>query len=104
MQGDPHAVGRTIYIRRTAFTVIGVLPSAFRGLVVGAKPDVYVPLTMQQAVLPGWYPLTLTPGRATRIMFLHVVGRLRPDVDAQQATASVNAAFAQGLRPRSRRR
>jgi hypothetical protein len=104
MQADPRAVGRTIYIRRTAFTVVGVLPASFRGLVVGEKPDVYAPLTMQQAVFPGMDLLTQTPGKPTRIMFLHVVGRLRPDVTLQQATVSVNAAFAQGLQAEAQHR
>ncbi len=43
LAADPNAVGRTITIRRTAYTVIGVLPPTFTGIVVGEAPDVWLP-------------------------------------------------------------
>lgn len=97
MQGDPGVVGRTIPIRNTAFTILGVMPAGFNGLVVGDPPDLFVPLTMQAAVLPGRDWLTQPPGVARRIMFLHVVGRLRPGVSLIQAGAVANALFKRGL-------
>jgi predicted permease len=94
---DPNAVGRAIRIRETTFTVIGILPAAFTGLVVGDAPDLYVPLTMQQAVVPGVDWLTQPPGVARRTIFLHVVGRLKPGVTLAQADASINVTFKQNL-------
>jgi predicted permease len=97
LAADPNAVGRTITIRRTAYTVIGVLPPTFTGIVVGEAPDVWLPVMMQPAVLPGSNWLTQAPGVARRTMFLHVVGRLPPGVTLAQADASVNLTFHQNL-------
>ena len=97
LASDPQALGRTIRVRQTTFTIVGVLPSSFTGLVVGDAPDVWVPVTMQEAVLPGEDMLTQPPGVARRFMFLHVVGRLRPGVTLAQANASLNASFQRDL-------
>ncbi|HEX5070881.1 MAG TPA: ADOP family duplicated permease, partial [Vicinamibacterales bacterium] len=93
LDGDPAPVGRTIRINRDAFTIVGVLKPAFTGLVVGDAPDVYVPLTMQPAVILGPDLLTQPPGVARRVMFLHVVGRLKPGVALADARIAVNEAF-----------
>src|SRR5262249_33731503 len=53
LHADPHAIGQTLRIRRTAFTIVGVLPPSFTGLTVGDAPALFVPLTMQEAVVPG---------------------------------------------------
>jgi predicted permease len=97
LQADPNVLGRTIRIRQTTFTVIGRVPATFTGLVVGDAPDLYVPLTMQQAVVPGSDWLTQPPGVARRTMFLHVVGRLKPGVTLGRADASLNVTFKQNL-------
>lgn len=41
---DPRVVGRTVRLNGHAHTVLGVTPRGFRGLEVGAGPDIYVPL------------------------------------------------------------
>jgi predicted permease len=97
LHADPRALGRPIRIDRAVFTVIGVLRPAFTGLVVGDAPDVYVPLTMQQVVVPGRDWLTQPAGNASRTIFLHVVGRLKPGVSLAQAGASLEVTFHQGL-------
>ncbi len=90
---DPGVIGRKIRIRKTLFDVIGVMPREFTGIVVGFSPEVWVPLTMQQAVVPGDDWLTQQPGSITKTMFLHIVGRLKPGVTLSQANASVNVTF-----------
>jgi predicted permease len=97
LQQDPHAIGRTIRIRRTAFNIIGVLPPSFTGIVVGEMPDVWVPLTMQEAVAPGNDWLTQAPGVARRTMFLQVLGRLKPQTSPVQAEASLNLTYRRNL-------
>jgi predicted permease len=97
LQADPRALGRPIWIGRAAFTVIGVLRPFFTGLVVGNAPDVYVPLTMQPLVVPGRDWLAQPAGTASRTIFLHVVGRLKPGVSLAQASASLEVTFHQGL-------
>jgi predicted permease len=93
LQADPRAVGRGLRIRATTFTIVGILPAGFTGLVVGEAPDLFVPLTMMPVLMPGPDWLTQPAGRATRIMFLHVVGRLKAGVSLSQANASLGATF-----------
>jgi predicted permease len=69
---DPSAVGRAVAINGTSFTVVGVLPREFRGSVAGLALDVYVPMTMQKAVMPG--DRLAQRGNA----WLQVYGRLAP--------------------------
>jgi predicted permease len=93
MQGDLAVVGQKIRIRKTVFDVIGVIPASFVGLMVGETTDIWIPLTMQQAVEPGQDWLTQPVGSITKTMFLHGVGRLKPGVTLAQANASINITF-----------
>src|SRR6202162_2997693 len=43
---DPSVVGRTIRLNGTEFTVIGVAPYSFPGMLVFQRPDFYLPLAM----------------------------------------------------------
>ncbi len=97
MQKDPAVIGKKIHLYNTVFDVIGVMRPDFTGIVVGDAPDMWIPITMLQAVRPGPDALTQQPGTARRVMFLHVVGRLRPGVNLAQANAAVNIAYRQGL-------
>lgn len=97
MQGDPAVIGRKLRLRQSVFEVIGVAPPDFTGVMVGAAPDMWVPLHTQTAILPGRDWLEWKPGSITKTMFLHVVGRLRPGVSLSQANASINVTFQQVL-------
>ncbi len=97
LQQDPNVIGRAIRIRQAPFTIIGVLPASFTGIVVGEAPEIFVPLTMQQAVLPGEDWLTQTPGTVRRVMFLHVAGRLPTNANLVQATSALDLTFRQNL-------
>jgi predicted permease len=44
--GDPSVVGRTIRLNGTDFTVIGVAPETFPGMLIFGHPDFYMPLAM----------------------------------------------------------
>jgi predicted permease len=79
------------------FDVVAVLPPRFTGIKVGDSPDVWIPLTMRSAVYTGMNVLAWNPGSITKIMFLQVVGRLRPGVSLEQANASINVTYKQVL-------
>jgi predicted permease len=78
--GDPSVVGRSILIDAKSYTVVGILPAWF------AWPDSKVEL---------WTPLYHEKSPALMRMFdahsFDVVGRLRPGVTMQQASAELNA-------------
>jgi predicted permease len=95
--GRADAIGARLTIRRTVFTIVGVTPPAFFGETVGQRPDVWVPLSMQAAVLPGRDWLRDVPADLEKVMWLHVIGRLKPGVTLERAQAEANTIFQQGL-------
>ena len=44
--GDPSVIGRMLRLNGKDFTVIGVAPEAFPGMLIFARPDLYMPLAM----------------------------------------------------------
>src|SRR4051812_8083015 len=73
---DPQIVGKTVHLSNTLFTIVGVAPKAFKG-VVGVSNDYWVPMMM-------WTPLSeetdhWMQDRSRRD--LPVIGRLRTGVD-----------------------
>lgn len=97
MQRDPNVIGRKIHIRQTVFDIIGVAPPDFAGVMVGDAPDVWIPLMMQDVIIPGTDLLVQKPGSITKNMFLHFVGRMNPGVKIAQANTAINVTFKQVL-------
>ena len=91
---DPAIVGQPILLNGTAFTVIGVAPEEFRGLIKGLAPELWIPIKS--------LPL-LNPRNTRRLErrsggWLWVAGRLKPSVDLEQARsrlATIAARLAQ---------
>lgn len=73
--GDPAAVGRTLELNGTDFTVIGVAPQGFAGLVVATTPDFWAPVSLQARFTHDEHRLT-----NRHSSWLIVVGRMRPGV------------------------
>jgi predicted permease len=48
MAADPGVLGRTLMLNGEAFTVLGVAPEGFTGLMVATAPDMWAPLTLQE--------------------------------------------------------
>jgi predicted permease len=46
--GDPSVLGRTVRLNGKEFTVIGVAPETFPGMLIFGHPDFYMPLAMAQ--------------------------------------------------------
>jgi predicted permease len=86
----PEAVGRVIRINDSAFTVIGVTPPGFFGDTVGDQQDMWIPVSMQQQIIPGraW----LDNYEAS---WLHCIARLKPGVSVEQARANLNVLLQQ---------
>lgn len=91
--GDADAVGATVRLNGSPFTVIGVTPPSFRGtLQVGDNPDVSVPVARQPQVSTSSRDMTLP-----RNWWLHVMGRLAPGVSMAAASDQLNAVFHQSV-------
>lgn len=95
-QRDPNVVGRTFRLNRQSFTVIGITPPGFAGESVGDAPDLFVPLAMTPEVMPGLDRLH-DPDGVSRVMWLQVMGRLKPGVTLAQAQSNSNTIFLQAV-------
>ncbi len=94
---NPAVVGRTFTLYGRSFTVIGVTPPGFHGISVGDVPDLYFPMSMAPAVQPG-PPLLTNPPGVSRVMWLQVMGRLKPGFTRAQAQAATNVIFRRTIR------
>jgi predicted permease len=90
---QPDVVGKTFTIGSTVYTIIGVAPPEFFGVIVGQSPDVWIPLAMEKEISPGWNGL-----EKNLFQSLYIVGRRKPNVSMEQAGANTNLLFKQILR------
>src|SRR5262245_36722920 len=82
---DPHLLGTTVRINGTPFTVIGIAPEHFHGIVAGLEPNaVWIPMAMYSVASPYCdAPLSRACGG------VGVIGRLSEDTSMDQARAEV---------------
>lgn len=85
---DPGVLNRTLVVNGQPLTVVGVAPRGFDGTTLGVRPQVFVPLSMTDAVLSGQIP---TAERQT--YWLYLFGRLKPGVSLERAAAALNAVY-----------
>ncbi len=90
--GPLSAIGQSILVDNTPFTVIGVAPPEFFGVDPAAAPDLYLPLHTN---------LLVDGDRAARMYddgnyyWIEMMGRLRPGVSMAQAQAALAPRFHQ---------
>ena len=90
--GDPSVVGTTINIDKTSYTIIGVTPQDFFGTTVGDSPNIWVPLSMEEQLPPGFKGLN-----NRMFQSLYLIGRLKPEVGVESAGVETNLIFKQLL-------
>ncbi|MGJ5815187.1 ADOP family duplicated permease [Paludibaculum fermentans] len=83
---DPSAVGRVIELNGAAYTLVGVAAPGFAGIEQGYPRSLFVPIQMKAAITPGWDGLD-----KPLIIWLWVVGRLKPSVDREALGQELNA-------------
>jgi predicted permease len=104
---DPQTPGRVTYLKGNPFTIIGILPPSFTGTVFANETDFWAPLMMEAQlgeVGPG--PIVIetrcTPDPTGREVCgperetgdFRVLGRLKPDVAPEAASAQLTAIVA----------
>jgi predicted permease len=83
-------VNQTIRINSHPFTIIGVLPAGFNGLLNGTVPDVIVPLAMSRQATPQWDSF-----QDRSFSWVNIFARLKPGVSLSEAEAASRVAFRQ---------
>ena len=86
--GDPAVLEHKMRLGQTVFSIVGVAPAEFFGVKVGQSPDAWAPLSMQGVIPPEWGERKKNFSES-----LYILGRLKPGVSVQQATANVNVLF-----------
>ena len=84
--GDRSVVGRTVRLNGKDFTVIGVAPESFPGMMIFYRPEIYVPLAMA-ATFPTDPQKSFFTDRDDRE--LTVRARLRPGVTLREARSEI---------------
>ncbi len=78
--GDPQIVGRTMDLNQHRYTIVGVAPAVFQGSQTGIRSDLWVPIAMEQQILPQGDLL-----HDHHYFWLFAMGRLKPGVALAQA-------------------
>src|SRR5205814_5098377 len=93
-RGASSVLGKTLVIGGAAspagvpFTIVGVLPRQFQGLIVGRSDDFYVPFASEPRL--NSRSLRNSPGAG----WLKVVARLKPGISRDAAKADVDVIYA----------
>jgi predicted permease len=91
---DSKAIGQTITLNATPYTVVGVAPPNFKGTASLGPPDVlWIPISMRDYVLSGQIK---EYENNRRFRWLTIVGRLKPQVSVEQAKPAMKT-IAAGL-------
>jgi predicted permease len=100
--GAPDVVGRVVTVNGAPFTIVGVTPPGFFGVLVGVAPDYYLPIMMQQEIryrnnasIDGQADNEKSWVVQPHISFLQLIGRLRPGVAPAQARAEMDVLYHQ---------
>jgi predicted permease len=94
----PDVVGRKVLVNNFPMTVIGVASATFRGVDLGEVPALWIPAMMKRQATPEWDRLL-----DRRARWMHVFGRLKPGVTAEQAKAGLQPWFKSMLEADTRR-
>jgi predicted permease len=93
--GDPGAVGRSILINNTAFTIVGVSSPEFFGVNPGEQPDVYVPLHTAPLLSLRREDTEQRDFFDGNFYWVEMMGRLRPGVSREHAEVVLATRFKQ---------
>jgi len=87
--GNTSVAGKTVTLNQKIFTIAGVAPEGFRGILSGSSLDLYVPLSFLPVLDPGWKNLD-----KPNMSRFTILGRLNPGISTERATAELAPLFA----------
>ena len=85
---NPSVVGDTLVVNGQHLTIVGVAPRGFEGTTLGAKPQVFVPITLRGMMEPGFNRF-----HDRRTYWAYLFARLRPGVSIDEARTQLNIPY-----------
>ena len=83
----PDAVGQSIIVNGKSFQIVGVTPEGFEGTTAGARPVVYVPISMRGEIQ------RFTRWEDRRNYWTYLFARLKPGTSMETAATAINAIY-----------
>jgi len=85
---DPEVLNQPLIINGQTMTIAGVAARGFDGTTLGAKPQVFVPITMRDSMQPGFKGF-----ENRRNYWAYLFARLKPGVSLEQARTALNGQY-----------
>ena len=86
--GDERILNQTLNVNGVLLTVVGIAPEGFRGTTLGQLPELFVPISMHNSLLPSWKSVD-----ERRAYWVYLFARLKPGTDLPNAQSSINVLF-----------
>src|SRR3984957_12186129 len=88
--GGAQVIGRTMDINQHRYTIVGVTPADFQGSQTGIRSDLWLPISMEQQVVPEGDLL-----HDHHLFWLFAMGRMKPGATMQQAREELTSRIGQ---------
>lgn len=85
---SPSVLNESLIVNGQALTIVGVAPAGFEGTTLGARPQVFVPITLRGFMQPGF-----TGFENRRNYWAYLFARLKPGVSLEQAKTAINGPY-----------
>ena len=85
---NPNVLNSTLVVNGQGLTIVGVAPRDFVSTTLGVEPEVFVPMTMREQMVPGWKVF-----ENRRAYWMYVFARLKPGTTIDQARAAINGVY-----------
>jgi predicted permease len=86
--GNPNVLNQTLIVNGQSMTIVGVAPRGFISTTLGQEPEVFVPITMRELMVPGW-----TVFDSRRSYWAYLFARLKPGTSIEQARTAMNGIY-----------
>jgi len=85
---SPAVLNDTLIVNGQALTIVGVAPAGFDGTTLGARPQVFVPITLRGLMQPGFEGF-----ENRRTYWAYLFARLKPGISAAQAKTALSTPY-----------
>ena len=87
--GTAETVGKTVRLNGVPFTIVGVMAQDFSGITAGDQVDVWLPLSSEARLDPGW----TAKDDSYQFWKIDILARLNPGVQRKQAATVLTGMF-----------